>query len=247
MAGAGTPEDAGPNKAKGGISPERLLTIGQVVRDLKGEFPDISISKLRYLEDRGLIAPRRTKSRYRKYSKEDVRTLRAVLALQRDEYLPLEVIRQRVERAGSSSPPGANRSGGTLGGQTMRLTSEQPVYTLAELCEAGAVEEEFVLGLTEFRFIERLRESGAMFGESDLEVVRICQRLARFDVEPRHLRILSSAAEREAAFIEQVASPSLRSAHADRKEYGVETAEELGSLFSRLMHLLLRKELQRII
>ena len=246
MRDAGRTADAEPDKAEGGTSPERLLTIGQVVRELKGEFPEISISKLRYLEDRGLVAPSRTKSRYRKYSKVDVRALRGVLAMQRDEYLPLEVIRQRVERAGSGTAQGANQSGGALG-QTMRLVHEEPVYTLEELCEAGAVDEEFVLGLTEFRFIERLRESGAMFGESDLEVVRICQRLARFDVEPRHLRILSSAAEREAAFIEQVATPSLRSAHADRKEYGVETVEELGSLFSQLMHLLLRKELQRVI
>ncbi len=247
MPDAGTTADAGPEKAEGGTSPERLLTIGQVVRELKAEFPEVSISKLRYLEDRGLVAPSRTKSRYRKYSRGDVRALRGVLAMQRDEYLPLEVIRQRVVRADSGTPPGANRSGGGLGGQTMRLIREEPAYTLHELCEAAAVDEEFVLGLTEYRFIERLRESGAMFGESDLEVVRICQRLARFDVEPRHLRILSSAAEREAAFIEQVATPSLRSAHADRKEYGVETVEELGSLFSQLMHLLLRKELQRII
>lgn len=243
MADEGTPAPAGPEELESGTSPERLLTIGQVVRELKAEFPELSISKLRYLEDRGLVTPRRTKTRYRKYSPEDVRALRGVLAMQRDDYLPLEVIRQRVERAGA----GGGRSGGAAGGQTIRLIREEPVYTLEGLCGAGAVDEEFVLGLTEFRLIERQRESGAMFGESDLEVVRICQRLARYDVEPRHLRILSSAAEREAAFIEQLATPSLRSAHADRKEYGLETVEELGSLLSQLMHLLLRKELQRII
>lgn len=129
----------------------------------------------------------------------------------------------------------------------MRLGRQEPVYTMEGLCEAASVREDFILGLVEFRLVERLRETGVMFGENDLEVVRICQRLSRFDVEPRHLRILSSAAEREAAFIEQLATPSLRSAHADKKEYGLETVEELGSLFSQLMHLLLRKELQRIV
>ena len=134
-----------------------------------------------------------------------------------------------------------------MGQPSMKLTREDPTYSMVELCEAAGVDEEFVLSLLEFRLIEKLRESGAVFSESDLETVRICQRLARFDVEPRHLRILGSAAEREAAYIEQVTAPSLRSAHADRKEYGVETVEELGSLFSQLMHLLLRRELQRIV
>lgn len=246
MSDGDTRKAVGPGTPESGDDSERPLTIGQVVRELSTEFPDLSISKLRYLEDRGLIRPTRTKSRYRKYSKADVRTLRGVLAMQRDDYLPLEVIRQRVERAVGGRVSGSV-DGGAAGIVGMRLGREEPAHTLDDLCREASVSEEFVLGLVEFRLVERLRESGAMFGESDLEVVRICQRLARLGVEPRHLRILSSAAEREAAFIEQLTAPSLRSAHADRKEYGVETVDELGSLFAQLMRLLLRKELQRIV
>jgi DNA-binding transcriptional MerR regulator len=244
MTDAGT-RSVGPAGEEGiGKSSERLLTIGQVVRELQSDFPYLSVSKVRYLEDRGLLSPVRTKGRYRKYSAADVRTLRGVLAMQRDQYLPLEVIRQRSERGALGR---ADAIGGPLSRPGLKLSHEPPALTLVDLCDAAGVDEEFVLTLMEFRLVERSSESGAAFTESDLHTVRICQRLARFDVEPRHLRILSSAAERGAALIEQVATPSLRSAHADRKEYGVETVEELGSLFSQLTQLLLRRELQRLL
>ena len=92
------------NEHKPGSSgSEKLLTIGQLVRELQAEFPDLSISKVRYLEDRGLIAPERSKGRYRKFSKDDMRRLRSILAMQRDEYLPLEVISHRLDQATSAS------------------------------------------------------------------------------------------------------------------------------------------------
>jgi DNA-binding transcriptional MerR regulator len=230
-----------------GSVPERLLTIGQLVRELHAEFPDLSISKVRYLEDRGLLSPLRTKSLYRKYSKADVRALRGILSMQREEYLPLEVIRQRVERTGSAAAARSGVDGGTTSRLAIRLGREELKYTQEGLCEAAGVDEEFVLRLGEFRLVVPSRESGPAFTESDLDTVRVCHRLSRFEVEPRNLRMLSSAAERGAALVEQVATPSLRSAHNDRKEYGVETVEELGSLFSQLMHLLLRRELQRLL
>src|SRR4030042_1411625 len=98
---------AGAAEEGSGPGGERLLTIGQAVRELQSDFPDLSISKVRYLEDRGLVAPTRSKGRYRKYDKADVRSLRGILTMQRDEYLPLEVIRQRLERTG---PPGLGRA-----------------------------------------------------------------------------------------------------------------------------------------
>lgn len=238
------PNAAGDQEVRGG-SPERLLSIGQLVQELQSDFPELSISKVRYLEDRGLITPERTKGGYRKYSRADVRTLRSALAMQRDEYLPLDVIRQRVD----ATPAGPTVMGGTSGSAsafTMSVGREAPAYTLEELCDALGTDEEFILGLLEFRLVERDGDSGPTFTESDLDAARICQRLARFQVEPRHLRVLSSAAEREAGLIEQVATPALRSGHADRKEQGLETLQELGALFVQLTQLLLRRELRRI-
>jgi DNA-binding transcriptional MerR regulator len=229
-----------------GRSTQRLLSIGQLVTELKGDFPDLSISKVRYLEDRGLLNPERTKARYRKYSRADLRTLHKILAMQRDEYLPLNVIRQRVDMPSASST-GLAAHGGPTAATLMSLGREEPTYSQDDLCDVLGVDAEFVLGLVEFRIIEPGADSEAAFTESDLETARICQRLARFHVEPRHLRVLSSSAEREAGLIEQVATPALRSDHADRKEHGMETVQELGTLFAQLMQLLLRKELRRIV
>jgi DNA-binding transcriptional MerR regulator len=226
-------------------SSARLCSIGQLVRELQSEFPDLSISKVRYLEDRGLISPQRTKGKYRKYSREDVRTLRGILAMQRDEYLPLDVIRQRVETsvAGSTAPSFT----ASPVSAAMSLAREEAVYTLEELCDALGADEEFILGLVEFRLVDRSSEEGPAFTESDLDTARICHRLARFQVEPRHLRVLSSAAERQAGLVEQVVTPALRSGHPDRKEHGLETVQELGGLFAQLSQLLLRRELRHIV
>jgi DNA-binding transcriptional MerR regulator len=246
MAGTETESATKTGRVESGKTAERLLPIGQLVRELQTEFPAVSISKVRYLEDRGLITPERTKGKYRKYSRADLRTLRSVLAMQRDEYLPLDVIRQRVQ-ASQSSAAGVISSSGAGNLPNMSLTQEQASYTMEELCQALGLDEEVILGLIEFRLIERAADTGPAFTESDLDTARICQRLARFQVEPRHLRVLSSAAEREAGLIEQVATPALRSGHADRKEYGLETVQELGTLFVQLTQLLLRRELRRIL
>jgi DNA-binding transcriptional MerR regulator len=222
--------------------PERLLTIGQVVAQLQPDFPDLSITKLRYLEDRGLLSPVRTKGRYRKYGSADVRRLRTILTLQRDEYLPLEVIRQRVDRSTTAAPGQSLVSTVIPGRSGFALRREDAVYTLDELCEAAGVNEAFLRMLLEYRLIDGSPRPGAVFTESDLETARICQLLARYGVEPRNLRLLSSSTERE-----QVATPSLRSTHPDKREYGEKMLADLGALFSQLVHLLLYKELRRLL
>jgi DNA-binding transcriptional MerR regulator len=233
---------------KGSVShTERLLTIGQVVTELLPEFPDLSITKVRYLEDRGLVSPMRTKGRYRKYGATDMRRLRTILALQRDEYLPLEVIRQRVERSSTAAPGQQSVSGALAGRSSLVLRREEPAYTLEELCETAGASESFVRMLVEYRLIDGPVQPGIVFTESDVETARICQLLARFGVEPRNLRLLSSSTEREAAIFEQVATPSLRSTHPDKREYGENMLGELGALSSQLTHLLLYKELRKLL
>ncbi len=225
---------------------DALLTIGQVVNQLKSDFPDLSITKVRYLEDRGLLAPRRTAGRYRKYSGADIRRLRAILTLQRDQYLPLEVIRERVDRT-SAGRPGQPLMTSAHPGASPSLKREDAVYTQAEICENAGIDSAFLRLLVEYRLIDRRGQQGAVFTESDLEIARICQLLVRFGVEPRNLRLLGSSVEREAALVEQIATPSLRSSHADKREYGEKMVEDLGSLLSQLMQLLLYKELHRLL
>jgi DNA-binding transcriptional MerR regulator len=234
-----------PPVEPGSTAPD-LLTIGQVVRQLQGDFPDISISKIRYLESRGLVSPTRSKGRYRKYTKGDVRTLRTVLTLQRDEYLPLDVIMQRIARApatgGRTLLPYSGRP--TVPGG---IRPEEPLYSLDEVCQAADVDRAFVKSLEEYRLLCRAEGSGTRFTESDLEIVRVCHLLSRHLFEPRNLRLMISSAEREAAMIEQVATASLRSTHPDRRESGVATVESLGTLFAHLNQLLLYRELRRLL
>ena len=223
-----------------------LLTIGQVVDQLKADFPDLSITKVRYLEDRGLLAPSRTPGRYRKYSAADIRRLRTILTLQHDQYLPLEVIRERVDApsVGLLSQPLA---ASVRLGASPSLKREDAVYTQEEISENAGIDAAFLRLLVEYRLIERHGQMGAVFTESDLDIARICQLLVRFGVEPRNLRLLGSSVEREAALVEQITAPSLRSTHADKREYGEKMVEDLGSLLSQLMQLLLRKELRKLL
>ena len=222
-----------------------LLTIGQVVDQLKTDFPDLSITKIRYLEDRGLLNPSRTPGRYRKYSGADMRRLRTILSLQRDQYLPLEVIRERVETP--SAVLGQQLATSARLGGNPGLKREDAVYTQEEMCENAGVDVNFLRLLVEYRLVDRKAQAGPAFTEGDLETARICQLLVRFGVEPRNLRLLGSSVEREAALVEQITTPSLRSAHADKREYGEKMVEDLGALLSQLMQLLLYKELRKLL
>jgi DNA-binding transcriptional MerR regulator len=225
-----------------------MLTIGQLVDQLESEFPDLSITKVRYLEDRGLVSPVRTPGGYRKYSNADMRRLRTVLALQRDEYLPLDVIRERLDRGTATVIGRPLKSAAAAGGSGPSLTREEAMYTWEEACEAAGIDEQFLRMLAEYRLVHRpTQQSGPVLTESDLEITRICHLLARYGLEPRNLRLLSSSVEREAALLEQVAAPGLRSTHPDRREYGERTLEDLGALLSQLLHLLLFKELRDLL
>jgi DNA-binding transcriptional MerR regulator len=223
------------------------LTIGQVVDQLRADFADLSITKVRYLEDRGLLSPVRTPGRYRKYSAADIRRLRTILTLQRDDYLPLDVIHQRVDLGTASVLDQPLTSAVTPLRPSRALKREEPAYTWEEACEAAGVEEQFLHMLVEYRLIDRPAQTGAALTESDLEITRICHLLARFGVEPRNLRLLGSSVEREASLLEQVATPSLRSTHPDKREHGEKMLEDLGALLSRLLRLLLYKELRKLL
>ena len=246
-------KERAPRVSQAGADPsparsDRMLTIGQVVGQLQPEFEDLSITKVRYLEDRGLLAPQRTPGRYRKYNSSDVRRLRTILTLQRDEYLPLDVIRQRVER-GTASVLGQPLSPtAPLSAPSHALKREEPSYTWEEAREAAGATEEFLRMLAEYRLISRpAQANGLQLTESEVEIARICVLLARFGVEPRNLRLLYSSVEREAALLEQVATPNLRSSHPDKREYGENMLEDLGALLSQLLHLLLYKELRSLL
>jgi DNA-binding transcriptional MerR regulator len=196
------------------------LTIGTVCKSLQEEFPDISISKIRFLEDQRLITPRRTPGGYRLYGEEDVDQLRAILRMQRDEFLPLRVIRQVIAQGRSAA--GTGRRPRLVGGVDDRLTFDQ-------LLAATDADPAFV------------RE---LYSRTDVEIVIICQRLARYGVAARHLKAFRSAVEREAGLLEQIMAPALRSHNPERREAGLQELEALAELTSQLAHLLLVRDLR---
>jgi DNA-binding transcriptional MerR regulator len=217
---------------------EKLLTIGAVCRRLQREFPDISISKIRYLEDRGLLTPRRTQGGYRKFSEDDVDRLETILRLQRDEFLPLDVIRQELA-TGAGTQRKRRRAAG--------LAAAEEELDLDDLCERAGITREQARALEEYGLLDPRQQGGERwYGETDAEIAAACARLERYGIAPRHLRTFRTAADREAALLEALVAPALRSRNPERRRAAVEDLQELGESAQELSRLLFRRDLRRL-
>jgi DNA-binding transcriptional MerR regulator len=218
----------------------RPQTIGAVCRLLREEFPEISISKIRYLEDQGLLAPRRTPGRYRLYTEEDVDRLRTILRLQRDEFLPLRVIRQEL----------ASTSGRKHGRSAVRSAlsgSEEEEIDLGKLCERAGITAAFARELEEYGLIESRTEGrDRLFAAGEVEVAAACAKLARFGIDARHLRAFRTSADREIGLLSAIVAPALRSRKPDRRQSGVEDLQVLAELAQELSQLLFSRSLRRV-
>jgi DNA-binding transcriptional MerR regulator len=254
--GAADPLDPPAARQGGGKS----LTIGAVCKALSQEFPDISISKIRYLEDQKLLAPRRTPGGYRLYSANDVSRLRTILRLQRDEFLPLRVIRQELA-AGRSEPEVAKRAtpdGAAAGGQdarpgaalrrlTFSIAQRGSLYSLDDVVDDTGAEPRLIAELEDFGIIKGEPRSGTKYyDETEREIVRAVSELSRYGVAGRNLRVFKTSAERESALLQQILAPALRSRNPERRKEAVEALENLAAVASHLKHLLLVRDLRRI-
>jgi DNA-binding transcriptional MerR regulator len=179
--------------------------IGEVIAQLRAEFPDISVSKIRFLEAEGLIQPARSPSGYRKFGPGDVDRLRYILTAQRDLYLPLRVIKDQLE---SDQPAGGPMS-------------------RRELLDATGIDERELAELEEFGLVRR---SGRQYPPEAVEAVQAIMALGRYGVQPRHLRVLRASVERETALIEQVVAPVLRQRSPGARERAATSAREIASL-----------------
>ena len=214
------------------------LTIGAVCARLKDEFPDISISKIRYLEDQGLLAPRRTRGGYRLFSEDDVDRLRRILELQRDEFLPLRVIRQELA-APSAKDRRRRRSGA--------LAEAEEELDLAGLCERAGIREQLARELEEFGLLTPRLDSGErLYTETDADIAAACGRLAQYGISARHLRTFRTAADREASLLEAVVAPALRSRNAERREEALRELAVLGDAAQELGQLLFWRDLKEL-
>jgi DNA-binding transcriptional MerR regulator len=215
----------------------RLLTIGAVVRRLRDEFPDISISKIRYLEDQGLLAPRRTQGGYRLFGEEDVERLETILRLQRDEFLPLRVIREELSSPGVAKTTKKRRG----------LSAAEEELDLGELCERAGVAPALARELEEFGLLAPRTDNGTkLYGERDVEVAVTCAKLARYGISARHLRTFRTAADREAGLLEQIVAPALRSRNPERRQAALDELQNLAELAQELSQLLFWRDLKQL-
>ncbi len=213
-------------------------TIGAVCERLQDEFPDISISKIRYLEDQGLLTPKRTRGGYRLFSEDDVERLELILRLQRDEFLPLRVIREQI------NSPTADRAR-----RRARALPGAPVGELdtAELCERAGITPDLVRQLEDFDLLQSRVEGGErLYRESEADIAAACGRLATHGLDARHLRAFRNAAGRQSALLEQLVATGLRSRDPVRRSAAVADLNTLSAVAQELAQLLVMRDLMEV-
>ena len=229
--------------------PAKASTIGAVCKALSAEFPEITISKIRYLEDQRLLSPRRTPGGYRLYSPSDVARLRTILRLQRDEFLPLRVIRQELV---SGSPETAEPSASPAEVRrrwrpNVSVSDASSFFSLEDVIEETRADPKLVAELEEYGVIKgELRNGRRYYDDTEREIVRAVTELARYGVGGRNLRVFRSSADREANLLQQILAPALRSRNPQRRKEAVEALENLAAVATHLKHLLLVRDLRKI-
>ncbi|SMQ14892.1 MerR family regulatory protein [Streptomyces sp. Ag82_O1-12] len=212
-----------------------LLSIGAVLNALRDEFPEVTISKIRFLESEGLIEPRRTPSGYRKFSADDVERLGHVLRMQRDHYLPLKVIREHLEAMERGEAVQLPVVGRQRDGASACEPPEGPTAARIgrdELLAAVGVDEQELKDWESYGLLTPL-EDGAYDAEA-VTVALLVVELGRFGIEPRHLRAMKAAAEREAGLVDQVVAPLRRHRNPQTRAHAEARTRELAGLTVKL-------------
>jgi DNA-binding transcriptional MerR regulator len=223
------------------------LTIGEVLAVLRDDFPDVTISKIRYLESEDLVHPQRTPSGYRKFSRADVTRLRYVLTAQRDHYLPLRVIKDQLDALDRGEPlPGSSTAPVAVPPSTPDADGETVApLTAGQFARAAGLEPEQLADCVQFGLLAT--DADGRHPASDLPIARAAAGLARHGIEPRHLRVYRSGAEREAGLIEQLVAPVLRARSEEARTRATEKLRDLAGLSAQLHTALLESRLRDLL
>jgi DNA-binding transcriptional MerR regulator len=223
------------------------LTIGEVLAVLRDDFPDVTISKIRYLESEDLVHPQRTPSGYRKFSRADVSRLRYVLTAQRDHYLPLRVIKEHLEALdrGEPLPPGAATGAVPAPERQDDGGSGVPPLTAEQFARAAGLEPGQLADCVQFGLLAT--DADGRHPAGDLPVARAAAGLARHGIEPRHLRVYRTGVEREAGLVEQLVAPVLRARSEEARTRATEKLRELAALSAQLHTALLEARLRELL
>jgi len=220
-------------------SRDGLLHIGAVCNQLRDEFPDVSISKIRYLEDQGLIHPKRTQGGYRLFDDDTVERLRTILRLQRDEFLPLRVIRQELASPEANKARRRRRAAG--------LAGPEEELSAGEIEERSGATPQLVRELEEYGLLEARGSGGEKrYSAGDTEIAAVCAQLASYGIAPRNLRAFRTAADREASLLGQLVGPSLQTRNPERREAALDDLRALAELAQELSQLLSWRALRHL-
>ncbi|RBY78819.1 MerR family transcriptional regulator [Geodermatophilus sp. TF02-6] len=218
------------------------LTIGEVLTVLREDFPDVTISKIRYLESEDLVHPQRTPSGYRKFSAADVDRLRYVLVAQRDHYLPLRVIKEHLDALDRGEPlPGAPPQAAAGPAQEPEAGSLAP----EQFARAAGLEPGQLADCVQFGLLAP--DVDGWHPVADLPIARAAAGLARHGIEPRHLRVYQNGAERAAGLVEQLVAPVLRARSEEARTRATEKLRELAALSAQLHGALLEARLRDLL
>lgn len=231
------------------------MSIGAVLASLREDFPDVTISKIRFLETEGLVEPERAPSGYRRFTHRDVERLRYVLGAQRDHYLPLKVIREHLDAidrglspAAPLGRPGVPREVGQVEGpgpEELAREGSDVTLTRAELVEAAGATDKQLAALEQHGLVQPTRSGH--YDADALAVARICIEMSAFGLEPRHLRPFRTAADREIDLVEQAVSPLQRMRSDDAASRAEEAAREIAALSLQLRTALVRAGVRRLL
>jgi DNA-binding transcriptional MerR regulator len=227
------------------VATRNYMSIGEVLVTLKTEFPDVTISKIRFLEGEGLVNPERTPSGYRKFREEEVERLRTILRMQRDEYLPLKVIKDRLDKA-SEEEPVLKRAQVEGEEEDLTLAPTGLHMSAEELSSATGVERERIRELESFGIICSHGLNGDRYYDGeDFVVLSIVKGFFKYGIEPRHLTMYRHFAEREASFFESIVLPMLRQKNPDARRAAADNLQDLAGLSRKLKQALLRTNLRQ--
>ena len=225
-----------------------LLTIGEVLNQVRSEFDDISISKIRFLEAEGLIVPSRTKSGYRKFSSSDVEKLRYILRMQRDHYLPLKVIKEHIEAIDRGLKPEIDEiekpkvPSALVDLNQLGIKKSNIRVTREELISNTSITDQDLKESEDYGLIKVLADK-RHYDDIAVKTARVIAALSGFGLEPRHLKFLKSGSDRESSLIKQIASPMSRSKRPDAGEQALEMMREISNLTNQLHFILVSSTL----
>ncbi len=224
------------------------MSIGDLLKSMQGEFPDLTISKIRFLESEGLIEPERTPSGYRKFGQADAQRLRFILKLQREKYMPLKVIREKIGELES----GKARAGDLVPGMLSSLEAGEDLVAYddstllrEDVPQALDMDLSFIATLEEFGLIcAHDGNEGPFYDKEDVKIMRIAKEFSRFGLEPRHMRMYENLTGRESMAFEQIIAPLLRSKDPETRRRALDNLMQLVNLSRELKDLLLKNRVK---